>query len=90
MIKATDYLYMMIVTDVISRAAMLSLRSKNLEQAVYVVSESRVAHSYSNEGLISYDDFFRGNMKRFTNAKITYTWPDRGERKSFMIRINNN
>ena len=45
--------------------------------------QSWVAHSYSNEGLISYDDFFfRGKPERFTNAKITYTWPDRGERKA--------
>ena len=35
-------------------------QTKSLKQAVH--TESIVAHSYSNEGLISYDDFFRGNL----------------------------
>ena len=37
-------------------------KHKNKKISGTSCTESRVAHSYSNEGLISYDDFFRGNL----------------------------
>ena len=53
-IKRFDFFFQIILT--------CCDKTQNKEISGTSCTESRVAHSYSNEGLISYDDFFRGNL----------------------------